>query len=157
MKQSAPLPDDPELLKAMVLALQGQVESLQTNEQAHLDLIAALRLTLAKLRKGRFGPSSEKIDRQIEQYELALEHAQMAHPSQDPEEDRPPVPDVRPAASDEPAKPTRGKPRVRGDVERERVVLDIDDSCPECGGELHVIGEDVSELVGVHHRQAQGD
>lgn len=131
----------------MVLALQGKVESLEGNERSFLDLISQLRLTLARLRKQRFGSSSEKIDRQIEQLELALEHAQMAHPSQEPEEEQLSVPDLISETPDEGVKPTRGKPRVRGDVERERVTLEPIDTCPECGDELRLIGEDVSELV----------
>ncbi|SDR49378.1 IS66 family transposase [Pseudovibrio sp. Tun.PSC04-5.I4] len=148
------LPNDPELLKAIVLSLQGEnqvlsgkVSSLEANETAFLDLISHLRLTLTKLRKQRFGSSSEKIDRQIEQLELALEHAQMAHPSQSPEEDQLPVPDLVSDTPEASVKPTRGKPRVRGDVERERATLEPQGNCPDCGGELRLIGEDVSELV----------
>ncbi len=147
LKSLNSLPDDPELLKAMVLALQGKVESLEGNERSFLELISHLRLTLTKLRKQRFGSSSEKIDRQIEQLELALEHALIAHPSQSPEEDQLPVPDLISDTPDEPVKPTRGKPRVRGDVERERITLEPQGNCPDCGGELRLIGEDVSELV----------
>lgn len=147
LKSLNSLPDDPELLKAMVLALQGKVESLEGNERSFLELISHLRLTLTKLRKQRFGSSSEKIDRQIEQLELALENVLIAHPSQNPEEDQLPVPDLISDTPDEPVKPTRGKPRVRGDVERERVTLEPQGTCPDCGGELRLIGEDVSELV----------
>ena len=113
LKSLNTLPDDPELLKAMVLALQGKVESLEGNERSFLELISQLRLTLAKLRKQRFSSSSEKIDRQIEQLELALEHAQMAHPSPEPEEEQLSAPELASDAPEEPVKPTRGKPGVR--------------------------------------------
>ncbi|NEI32357.1 IS66 family transposase, partial [Rhizobium leguminosarum] len=41
--------------------------------QAHDQLIQTLRLRIAKLKKQVFGKSSEKIEREIEQLELALE------------------------------------------------------------------------------------
>ena len=141
------LPDDPVLLKAMVLALQGKVESLQANEQAHLVLITSFKQALAKLRRQRFGASSEKIDREIAQLELALENLEVAHPCQEPEGEQLPVPELATSTLEEPPKPTRGKPRVRSDVERERVTLQSPKACPDCGGELRLIGEDVSELV----------
>jgi len=41
--------------------------------RAHDQLIQTLRLRIAKLRKQAFGKSSEKIEREIEQLEFALE------------------------------------------------------------------------------------
>ncbi|SDR46890.1 hypothetical protein [Pseudovibrio sp. Tun.PSC04-5.I4] len=96
------LPDDPVLLKAMVLALQGKVESLQANEQAHLVLITWFKQALAKLRRQRFGASSEKIDREIAQLELALENLETAHPCQEPEDEQLPVPELATSTLEEP-------------------------------------------------------
>jgi len=65
------LPDYPEALKALVLQLQGSL-------RAHNLLVQALRLQIARLKRQKFGASSEKIAREIEQLELALEVLQIA-------------------------------------------------------------------------------
>ncbi|MGO6748335.1 transposase, partial [Rhizobium ruizarguesonis] len=67
------LPDDPAFLKAMIAALQAENAKMSATLQAHDQLIQTLRLRLAKLKKQVFGKSSEKIEREIEQLELALE------------------------------------------------------------------------------------
>jgi transposase len=46
--------------------------------RAHDQLIQTLRLRIAKLKKQIFGKSSEKIEREIEQLELALEDLRIA-------------------------------------------------------------------------------
>src|SRR5690606_15476912 len=67
------LPDDPALLKALIAALQAENAKISATLRAHDQLIQTLRLRIAKLKKQVFGQSSEKIEREIEQLELALE------------------------------------------------------------------------------------
>lgn len=43
--------------------------------------------------------------------------------------------------------PRRRRPKVSKDTPRERRELDPGDNCPDCGGDLRVVGEDVSELI----------
>lgn len=43
-------------------------------------------------------------------------------------------------------KPCR-RPRVSTTTPRERRELDPGSSCPDCGGELRVVGEDISEML----------
>ena len=69
--EASSLPDDPQALKALVLQLQGSL-------RAHDLLVQALRLQIARLKRQKFGASSEKISREIEQLELALEGLQVA-------------------------------------------------------------------------------
>ena len=69
--EASSLPDDPQALKALVLQLQG-------NLRAHDLLVQALRLQIARLKRQKFGASSERIAREIEQLELALEGLQVA-------------------------------------------------------------------------------
>ena len=66
------LPDDPTLLKAMIAALQAENAKISATLRAHDQLIQTLQLRIAKLKKQAFGQSSEKIEREIEQLELAL-------------------------------------------------------------------------------------
>ncbi len=145
---ATPLPDDPALLKAMIAALQAENRKISATLRAHDLLIQALRLRIAKLQKQRFGPSSERIEREIEQLELALEDLQVALA----EADDTPLDGDDGANTEEQATATaelrqRRRPKVSKDTPRERRELDPGDNCPDCGGDLRVVGEDVSELI----------
>ena len=143
------LPDDPAVLKAMVAALQAENAKMSATIRAHDQLIQTLRLRIAKLKKQAFGKSSEKIEREIEQLELALEDLLIATaenaatPAAGSEAD---------TASDETAgekaerKPRR-RPRVSEATPRERRELDPGSCCPDCGGDLRLVGEDMSEIL----------
>ena len=52
-----------------------------------------------------------------------------------------------PAGGDAADRPSRRRPRVSDGTPRERQELDPGSCCPECGGDLHVMGEDVSEML----------
>ena len=62
---AADLPEDPAELRRFAAALAAEVH-------AKTLLIEKLRMQLAILRRARFGRSSEKLDREIEQLELLL-------------------------------------------------------------------------------------
>jgi len=74
----AELPDDVESLRAIISAqaveLAEQARRLHTRDA----LIEKLKAQLALLRRARFGASSEKVERTIEQLELALEDIEAA-------------------------------------------------------------------------------
>ncbi len=151
---NASLPDDIEALKALVLAgesalreregdladLRSTVTTLQQTLSDRALEIEHLKLWIAKLQRMQFGRKSEKIDRQIEQLELRLEDLQA---------------DDGVAAVDEPKRRTRpeaGKPTGRkplpAHLPREDVVHQPDDeSCPQCGGTLAELGEDIAEQL----------
>lgn len=116
--------------------------------QAHDQLIQTLRLRIAKLKKQVFGKSSEKIEREIDQLELALEDLLIATA----EGNTTPIDEAEEAASvvplaDRSEKIMRRRPRVSDKAVRERRELDPGSCCPECGGELRLVGEDVSEIL----------
>jgi transposase len=144
---AAILPEDPTLLKAMIAALQAENARMSATIRAHDQLIQVLRLRIAKLKKQAFGKSSEKVEREIEQLELALEDLLIAAAEGD----------TTPSAEDKaaPATPTgetaerkpRRRPRVSESTPRERRELDPGTCCPDCGGDLRPVGEDVSEIL----------
>ncbi len=68
------LPDDPAALRAMILAQQQKIIGMEAANRAYEALIQALKLTIARLKRQRYGASSEKIDREIAQLELACAH-----------------------------------------------------------------------------------
>ena len=67
------LPDDVERLKEMVREQRTLLAARDIEAQRARIEIDQLRLQLAKLRRLKFGRSSEKIAQQIEQLELLLE------------------------------------------------------------------------------------
>jgi transposase len=97
------------------------------------------KLTIAKLRRMQFGRKSEKLDRQIEQLELRLEDLQADEGA------------AAAAAAPKKARAHREAPvrePLPAHLERdERVHLPADENCPECGGTLKLLGEDVAEQL----------
>jgi len=142
---AAILPEDPALLKAMITALQAENARMSATIRAHDQLIQTLRLRIAKLKKQAFGKSSEKVEREIEQLELALEDlliaaAESATADEDAADD---------ASADVSKDTAEHKPRrrVSDTTPRERRELDPGTCCPDCGGDLRLVGEDVSEIL----------
>ena len=104
------LPNDPAVLKAMIAALQAENAKMAVTLRVHDQLVQTLRLRIAKLQKLAFGKSSEKIEREIEQLELALEDLLVAVA----EEDDAPIDEGQSVPSPEkPSAPVlRRRPRV---------------------------------------------
>lgn len=139
------LSDDPVVLKAMIATLQAENAKISATLRVHDQLVQALRLRIAKLQKLAFGKSSEKIEREIEQLELALEDLLVAVAEGDDDLIDEGLDEPTP---DEVSAPTlRRRPRVSDATLRERRELDPGTCCPDCGGDLRVVGEDVSELL----------
>jgi transposase len=139
------LPNDPTVLKAMIAALQAENAKISATLRVHDQLVQALRLRIAKLQKLAFGKSSEKIEREIEQLELALEDLLVAVAEGDDDLIDEGHDEPSPDTADAPA--LRRRPRVSDATPRERRELDPGSCCPDCGGDLRVVGEDVSELL----------
>lgn len=140
------LPDDVAALKALILSERAEAAQLQASVKAYEGLVQALKVRIAKLQRQKFGRSSEKITREIEQLELALEALEVKVTADDTgladeEDDAADVPSTRLVPRQ------RGKPRISDDAPRERNVLDPGETCPECGGTLRLLGEDVSEIL----------
>ena len=121
-------------LSAKDKALSAQQEKLlgRNNEIEHLKLV------IAKLRRIIFGTRSEKVSREIEQLELKLEELETQQAE-------------RVTASTETSAPAKAKPVRRPLPEhlpREvHTHLPGEDACPDCGGQLRKLGEDVSEIL----------
>jgi transposase len=110
--------------------------------------IEHLKAQLAVLRRARFGRSSEKLDREIEQLELVLGELEesVAESNARTEE-----------AKQEPASPARTKPTDRrpggrkplpAHLPRERVLHEPAPVCACCGGKaLRRIGDEITEVL----------
>jgi transposase len=135
------LPDDIEALKALVLAQRESIALMERALAVRSMEIEQLNLQLSKLKRMQFGQKSEKLDRQIEQLETRLEDLLAEEGAAETEA----APDATP--------PTRKK-AVRKPfpehLEREVRILEPEDkACPECGGELKPLGEDISEQLDI--------
>jgi transposase len=126
-----------EALKALVLAQYEQLLSRE-NEIAHLKLL------IAKLQRMQFGRKSEKLTQQIEQLELRLEELQST-----PEENSSQPQEQLPSATFSPAPPAKPVRRALPDhLPRQTQRHEPKESaCPDCGGELRKLGEDISEML----------
>jgi transposase len=141
------LPDDPVLLKAIIAEQMALRVQMEASVKAYEALVQALKVRIARLRRQKFGPSSEKIEREIEQLELALEALEVKMAGDDTRPDLEETAEVEAAPTTVPAPRRRGKPRISKDAPRERHVLDPGEACPECGGVLRMLGEDASEIL----------
>ena len=147
---AAHLPDldqlAPEALKALILAQHAQIltqnQALVSQEEqliARDAEIEHLKLLIAKLRRMQFGRSSEKLDRQIDQLELRLEELQAGRTEDKAVTATSPV--VRAMAC-----PVR-RPLPEHLPRETRKYPPQQEVCPDCGGKLKPLGEDVSEML----------
>ncbi len=145
----ADLPDDPALLRAMLVEARGEVAQQQarivdlegagTDARAEIERLTAI---IAAFQRHRFGARSEQLD--PDQLALALEELDAAvsrvGAGLDASGNKPRAPRARDA--------NRG--RLPAHLERVEQVVDVESkACACCGGALHVIGEDVAERLDV--------
>jgi transposase len=141
------LPDDPAALKAIILSQRAEALRMAASVRAYEALIQALKIRIAKLKKQKFGPSSEKIEREIDQLQLALEDLEVAMATAEAVSAPMEAAATTKAPADRFEPRRRGKPRIAATTPREHVVLDPGERCPDCGGALRLVGEDVAEIL----------
>ena len=124
----ADLPDDPVALKAVIAVLRAENDKMSATLRAHDLLIQSLRIRIAKLQKQKFGASSERVEREIEQLELALEDLQVAMAeADDSPADESDEAEAASSVGPERKKPRR-RPRVSESTPRERREMDPGDT-----------------------------
>ncbi len=126
---------DPQALKALVLAQQSELDSRETE-------IENLKLLILKLKRMHFGPRAEKFDRDIKQLELRLEDLEANQAAAEP---------LPTQAATVVSHETRRKPARRplpAELPREtETIAPAQEACPDCGGTLRMLGEDVCETL----------
>lgn len=160
------LPTDPEELRAFAAALQGQLVAekaaraaeIEAHEATKAQLVAAkasiqvsalqiekLKVQLARLRRMKFGQSSERVTEMINQLELTLEDMETEQAV-----DLAIIEAAMPVA-DLSAKPKRQPKRLPlpEHLPRKNVVHVAPDAdgCSACGGDMGALGEDVTEVL----------
>ncbi|WP_245494946.1 IS66 family transposase [Rhizobium ruizarguesonis] len=133
------LPDDVDALRAIIAAQADQLAEQARKLQSRDTLIDKLKAQLAVLKRARFGSSSEKIDRAIEQLELALEDIEAAEAET--------TASILPSTSG----PTKAQPSrqpLPDHLPRHDVTHRAACSCPVCGGSDFIReGETISEVL----------
>ena len=144
-------PDDPEALRAWALALQAElavrddrIAALEGELKTDKLVIEKLEVELATLKRGRFGRSSEKLDRRIDQLELLIGELQESSAENVARSDA-----LRSEPTQRAARKVRGPRRPLPDhLPREIVRHEPPACCPGCGGaKLTVLGEDRREVL----------
>jgi len=155
MTNPTDLPDDIDLLKAMILASKADIaasDARLADQNARIaesdgiierkeDRIQCLEKLVADFKRALFGVKSEKVN--LEQYELALEDIETAMAAIHAEDEAIDPPKLKSA----PRKANRGHlPRHLPRVEE---VIEPEDIHCSCGAERHIIGEDTSERLDI--------
>lgn len=138
----AALPDlnalDVDALKALVVEKHTELILHKTELISSKNEIESLKLLILKLRRMQFGPSSEKLAQHIGQLELRLEDLETNRGARMEASAPAPQPAMqKPARRPLPAK----LPRETESLEPKQT------ACPDCGGGLNRLGEDVSEIL----------
>jgi transposase len=134
----APLPNDVESLKALVIAQRAALEAAHVTLLSRDVEVEKLKIELARLKRLRYGRSSEQLDQQIAQLELTLEELEAS-------EAELPARHVEARAEPAAAPVRRALPEH---LPRETIAHEpASCACPECGGSLRPLGEDTAETL----------
>jgi len=132
------LPDlnalDREALQALLVATHERLLSRESE-------IEHLKLLIAQLRRMHFGRRSEKVQRQIEQLELRLEDLEAKQAARQAQ-----CESSSSASPATPSHPTR-RPLPQHLPRETHKHEPAEKVCPDCGGQLRSLGEDVSEML----------
>src|SRR5882757_8395738 len=126
----------PEALKALVLAQRSELDSRESE-------IESLKLLILKLKRMQFGPRSEKFDRDIEQLELRLEDLEANQAGAEPL----PIQPATVALNSKTARQPARRPLPAELLRETETIMPKQEACPDCGGTLRWLGEDVSEML----------
>jgi transposase len=144
-------PDTPsDELDALRIALvaeqlaRREAEARATGAEA---MVAHLKLLIAKLKHDRFGASSERGRKLLDQMELELEELEATAS----EAATVAAPDNTSAEAVTRRKPVRAP--LPEHLPRERVVIESPNACPCCGGKLAKLGETITETLEVIPRR----
>ena len=138
MPPAADLPNDVEALKGIILERSSKLEvaeALLISQKLELE---KLRFEIAYLKRMKYGRSSEQLDRELVQMQLSIEDLEASLAAMPLE--------VRPAPKEPPPQKPARRP-LPAQLPREQIVHENPCACPDCGGKLRPLGEDVAEML----------
>jgi transposase len=137
---------DADALRRLVQEQHAELVAAKAALQLRTLEIEKLKVQLARLKRAKFGRSSERLEQAIAQLELQIEEIEVGDA-------------VPPATEESSAQTSRGagapaatkrRPQrqpLPGHLPRETVVHEPACACPSCGGTLRRIGDDVTEVL----------
>jgi len=128
----------PDLQSLDADALRGLVLSQHQQLNAQSIEIENLKLSVAKLKREQVGSKSEKLDGHLRQMELALEDREIQQAGAQAT--------VAPPAADQRRRPVR-RPLPAALPREVETIAPPQSACPDCGGSLKPLGEEVTELL----------
>jgi transposase len=147
------IPDDMIALRAALAAEQLARREAEARASGAEAMVAHLKLMIAKLRHERFGASSERGRKLLDQLELQLEALETSAA----EDEAVLGLSGKPNGDGDPARTSIRRKPVRGPLPahlpRERVVIPGRTACPCCNGKLAKLGEGITETLEVIPRQ----
>ncbi len=138
MPQAAELPNDIEALKGMILERSAKLEAAEALVISQRLELEKLRFEIASMKRMKYGRSSEQLDRDLLQMQLSIEDLEASLAAKPPE--------VRPAAK-EPAPEKPARRPLPAELPREQILHENPCACPDCGGKLRPLGEDIAEIL----------
>ena len=128
-------------------ALRAERDTFRTERDTANAEVEKLQLIIKQLMRNRYGTRSEKLD--PGQLQLALEDIAQSLGLAASVVEAEPAADKRVQTSER-QPPQRNRGALPAHLPRVEVVIDVEDKrCPCCGGAMHVIGEDVAEMLDV--------
>src|SRR5579859_6397082 len=143
-----PAPDEIDALRAALAAERTARQQAEARASGAEAMVAHLKLLIAKMKRERYGQSSERGQRLLDQLELQLEELEASAAEDEAA--------IIPSGTTSVVNFTRKKPvraPLPAHLPRERVVIAAPNACPCCGGRLAKLGEDITETLEVVPRQ----
>jgi transposase len=135
-------------LAAVISMLEAQnsaVERLRAERDTANAEVEKLQLIIKQLVRSRYGAHSEQLD--PDQLQLGLEEIEQSLGAARAVVSEPPTDKT---AAGERKSPRRNRGALPAHLPRVEIVIDVEDKrCPCCGEAMHVIGEDISEMLDV--------
>src|SRR3954469_17794830 len=130
---------------ASLVSWQAKHDTVLAERDAAQAEIEKLRLLIRQLQRGQFGRRSEKLN--PDQLQLGLEDLEQTAAAAEAMQEAA-------ARSSGAPRPPRSRRRNRGalpaHLPRIEMLVDVEDkACPCCGGAMHAIGEDTSEMLDI--------
>ncbi|HEX6012632.1 MAG TPA: IS66 family transposase zinc-finger binding domain-containing protein, partial [Geminicoccaceae bacterium] len=146
-------PDDIAALRAALAAERLARREAEARASGAEATVAHLKLLIARLKRDKYGASSERGRKLIDQLELELGELVAAASEDATKAENAAGKDARGARLD---RPPRGQPvraPLPAHLPRERIVVPGPTACPCCGGKLSKLGEDTTETLEVEPLQ----
>ena len=147
------LPDDIAELKRLLLAKDAELAAAKNGLLVTQLIVEKMKAQLAKLRREKFGSSSERIERAIAQLELALEEAETAKseaeaPAVQTATAETTATDDPPASDQTPAPEKKKRRQIPPEFPRRDIVHPPASQCKTCGGsDLRMVSESITEVL----------